>query len=320
MRNYTFGLIVLVIFSLFNIWNIEEVQAAEHKLEELHIHVDISRDGSAQIVEKRLVDLSEGTENYIVIENLGESTIRDFIVTEDGKTYEYLDHWDIDASREEKAFKNGLITTEDGYELSWGIGEYGKHEYVVEYVITDFIKQLEDSQILFWRFVNDQTNIPPEKVTVEIETDKHLSEEQERIWAFGFPGDVHFVDGKILAPSSEAVHAADHVTILVQFPDELFTTQDYIDQTVDVVQQKAFECSDYAKEEPKSSSYSSLFGFLFSIIKSIFNMIIIGALIIGLIIASRFYGSSSLTYRKPRTLQRRYKEEYYRDYPYEGND
>src|SRR5690625_1031126 len=319
MRKYTFGWIVLVIFTLFNIWNIEEVEAADHKLEDLHIHVTIASDGSAKIVERRVADLSEGTENYIVIENLGRSTIRDFIVKEDGKTYEYIDNWDIDASREEKAFKNGLITTDNGYELSWGIGEYGKHEYVVEYVITDFIKQLEDSQMLFWRFVNDQTNIPPEKVTVEIETDKQLSEEQERIWAFGFPGDVHFVDGKVIATSSEPLHAADYVTILEQFTDEIFATEDYIDQAFDEVQEKAFEGSDYGKEEPRSSSSSSGFGFLFSIIKSIFNIIIIGALVIGLIIASRFYGSSSLTYRKPRTFQRRYKEEYYRDYPYEGN-
>ena len=35
-----------------------------------------------KIVERRVADLSKGTENYIVIENLGKSEVKDFTVTE----------------------------------------------------------------------------------------------------------------------------------------------------------------------------------------------------------------------------------------------
>lgn len=318
MRKYLTGIIVLVILTLLNVINNDHVvNAAVHKLEDLHIHVSIEEDGHAKIIETRKVDLSEGTENYIVIENLGKSTIRDFTVTENGEVYEFIENWNIDASREEKTFKNGLITTNNGYELSWGIGDYGKHEYVVEYVITDFIKQLKDAQILFWRFVNDQTNIPPENVTVEIETDKQLSDEEERIWAFGFPGDIHFTDGKVTATSSEPLKKSDYVTILVQFTDDIFSTEDHIDQTFEEVQDLAFEGSDYGKEDEQSSGSSSIFGSIFNFIKSSISVIFFGILLFLFLKIGPQLGSGSAS-RNRRKFRRKYKEEYYRDYPYEG--
>src|SRR5699024_5866065 len=133
---------------------------------------------------------------------LGKSEIIDSVVREDGKKYRYLDTWDINASQADKSFRNGMTETKDGYELSWGIGACGDHEYVMEYTVTNFSKQLnDDSQMLFWQFVNDETNIPPEKVVVEIETEKELNDETEKIWAFGFSGEVEFQDGKVVATS-----------------------------------------------------------------------------------------------------------------------
>ena len=122
------------------------------------------------IAERREAQLTEGTENFDVIENLGKLTITDFFVQEYNLRYEYVADWDSDASQEQKTFKNSIIETKNGYELVWGIGEYGKHEYIIVYTVTDFIKQLKDKQILFWRFVNDKTNIPPENVWIQIET------------------------------------------------------------------------------------------------------------------------------------------------------
>src|SRR5699024_8402056 len=210
----------------FSFINMQSVIAADNKLEDLHIHVYIHNDGSATITEQRQATLSEGTENYIVIGNLGASTIRDFTVSEEGETYEFIDPWDINASRTNKTFKNGIIKETNHYELIWGIGDYGSHHYVVQYTITDFIKQLDDSQILFWRFVNDQTNIPPENVTVEIETEKEISEAEEGIWGFGFEGDVQFANGKVVAKSDRPLKKKDYVTILVKFPDDQFGTTD----------------------------------------------------------------------------------------------
>src|SRR5699024_1966844 len=189
-------------------------------------------------------------ENFNIIENLGKSIITDFTVKEAGKTYEYIDNWNIDASREFKTFKNGIIETANGYELVWGIGDYGKHTYELQYTVTDFIKQTKSGeQILFWRYVNDQTNIPPKKVTIEIETDYPLSEDDERIWGFGFEGDINFVDGKVRAESDAPFMDYNYATVLVAFTENTFQTTDKLNQTFDEIKDKAFENSDYPKSQ-----------------------------------------------------------------------
>src|SRR5690625_1816279 len=88
MKKRTVGIIFFTFLLLFQFFNLEEV-AAKDKLESQYIHVFINEDGSARITEKRVAYLTEGTENYIVIGNLGESTILDFVVSENGKTYQY---------------------------------------------------------------------------------------------------------------------------------------------------------------------------------------------------------------------------------------
>src|SRR5699024_7158316 len=99
--------VIVLLFT--NIFVIGTGYASTHELEALDIHVFIEEDGSAIITKNRFVTLSEGTENYIVIGNLGQSILTDFQVFENGKKYEYVEDWDIDGTREEKTFKNGVI-------------------------------------------------------------------------------------------------------------------------------------------------------------------------------------------------------------------
>ncbi|MEI3612729.1 DUF2207 family protein [Pseudogracilibacillus sp. SO30301A] len=307
MKKYKYGIAICLFLILVGLINFEEIYAAKHQVEKLHIHVFINQDGSANITERREAYLTEGTENYMVIENLGKSTIKDFIVTENGKTYQFIDDWDLKASQSEKAFKNGIIETKNGYELSWGIGRYGYHEYIVQYTITDFIKQLQDSQILFWRFVNDQQNTPPMEVMIEIETESALSEETESIWGFGFNGEIDFLDGKIVATNDYPLDEKDYVTILVKFADGMFTTGDHLDKSFDEIQEEALKGSDYGKEN------RPLFNFNF--IKITFFILFV----LSIYFLNFYRPSLKLTKKKPKTFFRRYHNEYYRDYPYAGD-
>lgn len=288
------------------------VQAEEHKLEDLYIHTYLHSDGSATIKEVRKAHLIEGTESYDVIENLGQSEITDFTVTEDGVTYDFIDPWDINASREEKAYKNGIIKTANGYEIAWGIGEYGYHEYELEYTVTNFIKQLKDSQVLFWRFVNDMTNIPPENLTIEIEADHELTEAEERIWGFGFEGDIHFEDGKVVARSSSPLTRDEYGTVLIKFKDDLFATEDQISKSFEEIKDEAFAGSEYETggNQPNPPSTSSPFDDKFFFIVFIIGFlpfIIIGVFFIVLI---------SLIV-KSWNKRKKYKGEYEREIPYD---
>ena len=177
-----------------------------------------------------------------------------------------------------------MIETANGYELLRGIGEYGKHEYIVSYTITNFIKQLEDGQMLFWRFVNDQMNIPPEKVTVEIRANMDFTEKNERIWGFGFPGNIEFIEGKVIAENSESLNQDHYVTVLIQFTEEIFQTDDHLYQTFEEVKEKALVGSDYGKNTGSSESSGSLiFTFIPIIIAFMFMMgfiVIVGIVVL----------------------------------------
>ena len=213
---------ILIIFMMMSLFGSNNVNAQGNELENLEINVFIKNDGSAVIREQRVVNLTEGTENYIVIDNLGKSKITDFKVAESGKQYEFLNSWNIKDSRQNKAFKNGIINTANGYELSWGIGEYGRHEYVLEYTVTDFIKNLEDSQMMFWQFLNSKTNIPPKKVTVSIESEKLFNKQDQKVWGFGFEGNVEFRDGKVFAESTKPLDSNNYVKILLKLDKGMF--------------------------------------------------------------------------------------------------
>ena len=313
LRIFKYVTAIMTLLVCFFTGNIDTAYAAQNTIESIEVYVSINEDGSATITEHRVENIFDGTEKYIVKEDLGKSTIEDFVVTEGGQTYEYTEPWNIDASREEKAFKNGIIKTKNGYELAWGIGEYGRHEYTIQYTVTNFIKQLKDSQMLFWNFISEQA--PPERIYVEIETVKRLTNEDESIWAFGYPGDIHFVDGKIIAKSTEPLLADDQVIILVQFRDEIFSTGDKVNKKFNAIQKQAFKGSDYSLSE--SSSGTGFFGFIFSVIKSAFQLLFYGILLAAfLFIYYKFRGTNVRNQR--RKFQRRYKEEYYRDFPYEG--
>lgn len=276
----------------------------DHRLESLDIHVVLHQDASATITERRVAHLIEGTENYIIIENLGESEILSFKVEEGGTPYEYVGDWDINASRQEKAFRNGIIETSNGYELAWGIGEYGDHEYILEYRVSNFIKQLEDSQMVFWQFVNPNTNIPPQSVTVNIRSEDYdFSEEGESIWAFGYSGYIDFENGNIYAASDRPLSSQNYVTILTRFEDGLFASGDVINEDFDTVLTRARQGSDYG--EDGGSSLGPLLGTMGTLVPLIF--------------AGIFLFSSTKRSKQARKFKRKYKEEYYRDLPYKGD-
>lgn len=305
-RKISFILIFVFLLNLFIIpFNL--AFAAPHELQELNINVFLNEDGSARITEQRISHLSEGTENYIGFENLADSEFKDFRVIEDGVEYEYIEDWDIDASREEKAFKNGIIKTNKGYELAWGIGEYGPHNVILEYTVTNIVKNFPDAQGMFWEFSKANTNIPPQRVNLVIESKQDLVDTNSNIWAFGFEGAINFIDGKIVAESTSPLSRSNFVEVLIEFEEPLFNTNSYFDTPFEEIKDSAFQGSDYS-EDSGGGPFSFLEPFLFIIIP-LFIMFS------GLFVKNVYDNSINRNIK----LKRKFKEEYYRDYPYEGN-
>ena len=103
-----------------------QVAVAQNKVHDVEITVNLNTDGSAQVREVWDMTLSRGTEVYLGRENLGDIKIRDLTVSDEtGTTYKTDRSWDTDRSFDGKKNHCGLNSISDGYEICWGIGEYG---------------------------------------------------------------------------------------------------------------------------------------------------------------------------------------------------
>lgn len=197
------------------------VNAQANEITNMQMDVEINEDGSVTVTETREADMSEGTENYMVFEDddMGEVEVTDFSV--EGFTEE--PDWDLDAGLEEKAGRYGVVDTDDGTELVWGIGEYGEQTYVVNYTLENAVRNLEDGQSLYWNF-DTFTELPTDNFVMEVTSDVPLSDEDIRFWGFGFEGDIVAVEDGIRWTAGETLSSGNDVVLLMHFPEGTYDT------------------------------------------------------------------------------------------------
>ncbi len=269
------------------------------------INVRINKDGSADIESIMDYQPTKGTEYYIPLSNLGKSEIVNFRVSEfdngEEVLYEKVDSWDSNLSREEKAKKSGIVKTEKGYELCFGFGEYQRKTFILRYRVTDFIKLLKDSDMIYWQFVNKGLSASPGEVKLTIsKEDGKFDETNSKIWAFGNKGTIVFSEGNIVFDSMTGLTSSNYVTVLVQLNKGEFTSGETIDKNFSYYQDLAFKGSDYKKKSENSNEKSS----------NKFFYIIIG-IVIALIVLFKVFGKKKNRGYGMGDL----KGEYYRDIP-----
>lgn len=217
-----------------------ETVFAENELSDIKIEIELLEDGSGVVKEYRQMNMDEGTELFIVLEEMQDSELLGFQVA----GFEEVAEWDSDDSREEKAGKYGVIETDDGLELVWGIGDYGPNEYHISYALSNLVRELEDGQALLWNF-DTFSDIPAENLTVEISGPEPFTEDNVRFWGFGFEGDIELVDDKIVWQADEEVDDSNDVTVLLQFQPGFFNTQVSVDDTLEEQREMAMNGSAY---------------------------------------------------------------------------
>ncbi len=186
--------------------------------QEVDIEVLLSKDGSAAICEIWDLDISEGTEWYLVRENLGDIVISDLSVTdENGLEFINEGDWDVDRSMKKKAGRCGIVRKNNGCEICWGLGSHDHHVFYVRYRMSNVVKSLNDFDDLHMQFVSAgiQPRLKRASVTLASEAGTPFTEENCGIWAFGYEGSVNFVDGKIVARTEEPFNSDQHSMILL---------------------------------------------------------------------------------------------------------
>ena len=266
------------------------------------INVRINKDGSADIESIMDFEPSKGTEYFVPINNLGKSEIVNFKVSEikNGKEvpYESLESWNTKKTREEKAKKSGVVKTDKGYELCFGFGEYQRKTFILRYRVTNFIKLLKDSDMIYWQFVNKGLSAAPGEVKLTItKGEGSFDNTNSKIWAFGNKGTIEFSDGKIVFNSLTGLTSSNYVTVLVQLNKGDITSGETIDKDFSYYQDLAFKGSDYTKKADKKSSNKIFY--------------VAGGIIVAIVVLVKIFGKKkSNGYQKGD-----FKGEYYRDIP-----
>ena len=85
--------------------------AAQLDIKKIDISVLVRDNGDASVTERRtMVITNKLTEGYIVMDNMGDLTLSGFGVSDEtGLEYQVLPKWNINASRQEKAGKCGIV-------------------------------------------------------------------------------------------------------------------------------------------------------------------------------------------------------------------
>lgn len=218
---FHFFLLVAVVFLM----NAVPAFAAEQAIPSINVDVQLKKDGSAVITEVWDVrGVSDGTEYYKALYNMKGMSVHSLLVSdESGKQYKTLENWDTKRSREEKAGTCGILKTSQGYELCWGIGNYGDHQYTIQYTLDGLVKDYGDYAGFYHQFISELSSAP-ESISMKIRMpDTQLNQDNSRIWAYGFTGQVEIdPDGSLIAYSSEALGKNDYGNVLCRFDRSLF--------------------------------------------------------------------------------------------------
>lgn len=208
----------------------------------MDIWVDIHSDGSATIKETWAITMtnSSNTEWYVAKHNLDNMKIRDLVVeevSEDGILipFETLSSWDINASRTQKAGKCGLVKASGGYEICWGFGELGRHNYIVTYTITNIVKNYRDGDAMSYNFLSDAAG-GADMLNIYLSVDGFAMEYPEtRVWVFGYEAESSFADGDITILGQERFGASDYAVVLLAFEPGLLSPADRRSETLDEI-------------------------------------------------------------------------------------
>lgn len=225
-----------------------EIAFADNKIHSIDISIELLEDGSAVVKETRHMTADEGTELYIEMSNLQDSEVKDFSV--EGFTYQ--PDWDSDDSLEEKEGYYGIIQDGDDSELVWGMGEHGDKTYHLTYTLTNAVRNLADGQGLLWNF-DTFLNIPTDDLKLTITSPIGLTQDNTNFWAYGFDGDIQMRGDQIVWVSEESLDSSNDVTVLLQFPPNLFNASANVDMTLEEQLEMANKGSSYNQSDSSNT-------------------------------------------------------------------
>ena len=246
-------------------------------IESVDMNIVLDKYGTATITETWKANASQGTEGWHPYYNLGKSEITVLSASMDGKEYEVVGHWDEDDSLSGKAYKAGLYKpNSDETDIVFGITKYGKHTYQVVYEITNFVKNVEDADIIYWQLFPYDFSMQPKTVTIKI-SGPHYYADTIEVWGYGkYGAECYVQNGSIYMSSYKKVGKDEYLTLLAKFPKDTFETGEKLDHNFDHYYEMAKEGAEVYKGEKMTPLDWILFLLPFIVNIVIWAIIIIG--------------------------------------------
>ncbi len=254
-------ILLMFIFCLLIFSISKNVEA--NSISKITMDIYVDNNGNATINETWTCTTNSGTEVYHPYYNLGKSEIKNLTVKENGKTYQTLSSWNTSGTLSEKAYTCGINKITNGVELCWGISSYGSHVYEVSYTISNFIAELQDSQMLYWTFIPHDFSDSIGSAYIKVHTDFDIPDSVD-VWGYGnYGGTAYVYDGYIEMQSEGRLATDEYMTMLVKFPSNTFNTSNSLNHNFDYYYKMAEEGSTKYNEKPESILSKILSGIVF---------------------------------------------------------
>lgn len=238
------------------------------------ISLNLQADGTANVREVWTVDVTEGTEWYLVRENLGDIVVEGLSVSDEtGHKYLVEPEWNSDRPRSEKARRCGIIHKRKGVEICWGIGDYGSRIYTASYRMTRAVKTLRDADMLHLQLLSPGISSKPQHVSVRISA-PGLTKENVRFWGFGFEGRSWFETPDPADASHggsvcmETTGRLRSVIALLRFEKGLFNSPSLQNRGFEDVLAEALDGAHF-EDESEGDDDGAFLGMLFSLIMTL---------------------------------------------------
>ena len=188
----------------------------------------LQKDGTAAIEERWLIDLDNSdakTEWYVTHRSidgihLQNLTVEGYVPGHAGLVqFETLSEWDVNASRKEKTGKCGLANNDQ--EVCWGFGDWGEHEYIVRYQLTNLVKSYDTNDGFNHCFVDMDCTVEQARVVITAADGIMLSEDNTRRWAFGYEGIIEFEGDSIVATPNGPIGNGKRMIIMLEFDKDV---------------------------------------------------------------------------------------------------
>lgn len=142
--------------------------SAKNQVTNIDTELIINDDGSADIYQIWQCTFSQDTEVYYFLPDEGKYEISSFVVWDEDKTYETVSEWDVSQSFQQKAGKCGILEYKDGYELCWGITEYGEKTYYVYFRIDNLVTAYKDADAAYLCLFSENVDTRPTDISLKI--------------------------------------------------------------------------------------------------------------------------------------------------------